>query len=275
MRIHRSVILVIAILVPVFGAMDAGLTGAAGIHAAITPALTVVEPGDFFAVDFAITAADASFNGFDAVVEYDPAAVTFLPTSPTALQQGMLMTGACGSTFHRFSAAADSMAFTSVILCSGISRTGPGQLYHLNFQAGPALTETWIRLRPTRERFYNAGIRVSPVETADGLVKIVDLTGVGDANLTRGLSLRAAPNPVREGTTFELWADEGGAQSLAIYDLRGRVVRALDASDAGAGARTVAWDGRDDRGLRLAPGVYRAVLRAGGRRVSEPVVILP
>jgi len=266
------------VFAPLFVALamvGAGIAGAAGIHAALTPALVVVQPGDVFSVDFAITAADASFNAFDAVVEYDPSLITYQPVIPSALQQGTLMTGACASTFHLFSAAADSLKFTSAILCAGISRTGPGQLYHLTFQAGPTYADTPISLRPTRTKFFDAGIRVLPVETTDMLVRIMDLTGVGGAPAHPGLSLRAAPNPVRAGTTFTLWSEADGPQSLAIYDLRGRVVRAFDRTEAPKGARLVAWDGRDDRGNMLAAGVYRAVLRGGGRSVSQPVVIVP
>jgi hypothetical protein len=253
----------------------AGAAGAAGIHSALTPALVLVQPGETFSIDFAITEADASFNAFDAVVEYDPSLITFLPVVPSALQQGDLMTGACGSTFHLFSAAADSLKFTSAILCAGISRTGPGQLYHLSFQAGPTYADTPISLRPTRTKFYDAGVRIFPVATADALVRIMDLTGVGGPAGSQAISLRAAPNPVRAGTTFTLWSEAGGPQSLAIYDLRGRVVRAFDRTNAPAGARLVAWDGRDERGMALAAGVYRAVLRVGGRRVSSPIVIVP
>ena len=266
------------VFAPLFVALamvGAGIAGAAGIHAALTPALVVVQPGDTFSIDFAITVPDASFNAFDSVVEYDPSLITFLPTVPTALQQGALMTGACGSTFHLFSAAADSLKFTSAILCSGISQTGPGQLYRLTFQAGPTYADTPITLRPTRTKFYDAGVRITPVATTDMLVRIMDLTSVGGGAGAHGLSLRAAPNPVRAGTTFTLWSEADGPQSLAIYDLRGRVVRAFDRTDAPKGARLVAWDGRDDRGLMLAAGVYRAVLRVGARRVSQPVVIVP
>jgi hypothetical protein len=269
MRFARAV----AVLLLVSGM--AGVAHAAGIHSAITPALVVVQPGDLFSVDFAITDADAAFNAFDAVVSYDPSLITFQPVVPSALQQGTLMTGSCGSTFHLFSAAADSLKFTSGILCAGVSQMGPGQLYHLNFQAGPTYADTPIALRPTRTKFFNDGVRILPAETADALVRIMDLTGVGDPAGGRGLSLRAAPNPVRAGTTFTLATEAEGPQSLTIYDLRGRVVRAFDRVDAPAGVRLVAWDGRDDRGLALAAGVYRAVLRAGGRRVSQPVVIVP
>jgi hypothetical protein len=266
---------VIAPLLLVLAVVGAEVASAAGIHAALTPALVVVQPGDLFSIDFAISEADASFNAFDSVVEYDPSLITFLPVVPSALQQGTLMTGGCGSTFHLFSAAADSLKFTSAILCAGISQTGPGQLYHLSFQAGATYADTPITLRPTRTRFYDAGVRITPIATTDMLVRIMDLTGVAGGTGAHGLSLRAAPNPVHAGTTFTLWSEADGSQSLAIYDLRGRVVRAFDRTDAPKGARLVAWDGRDDRGLMLAAGVYRAVLRVGARHVSQPVVIVP
>ncbi len=249
---------------------------AAGIHVGLTPADSTVTPGDEFTIDFAIVAPDAAFNGFDAVVEYDPARLTFLPTVPASAQQGPLMLGACGNTFHLFSTAGDSITFTSVLLCAGQSLTGPGRLYRLRFRAGAATGETFVRLRAPRVKFYNAGLFVFPVETADARVQIGDLTDVGPAGPVPGLSLRAFPNPSRSGaTTLRLSSDLAGPQRVSIRDARSRLVRVFEAADAPAGQRTVAWDGRDDVGRRVPAGWYAVVFRAGAREVHDRIVLVP
>src|SRR5436190_23939472 len=78
----------------------------AAVSVGLTPASQTVTPGTDFDLFIDITSAGSAFNGFDAVVTFNPAALTFLPLAPTTLQQGCLMTGscssACGSTFHLF-----------------------------------------------------------------------------------------------------------------------------------------------------------------------------
>jgi hypothetical protein len=44
--------------------------------------------------------------------------------------------------------------------------------------------------------------------------------------------------------------------SLKIYDLSGRVVRTLVDEEQGTGYYTILWDGRDNRGERVVPGIY-------------------
>jgi hypothetical protein len=218
---------------------------AAGVHVALTPAVAEVEPDSDFTLELTVTEADASFNGFDAVVEYDPVVLTFLPTAPIGLQQGDLMTGACGNTFHRFQAAGDSLVISDVLLCAAQSLTGPGQIYRLKFHAGPGVTSTFVRLRPPRTRFYNAGLYVLPVETADAEVRIGSAVGVDPPPAGDGLSLRAYPNPARAGVALRIEDDRAGRQSVAIYDARGRLVRSFPRPTRPRGSRNLSWDGRD------------------------------
>jgi hypothetical protein len=78
------------------------------------------------------------------------------------------------------------------------------------------------------------------------------------------------PNPFNPSTTlsFRISGEgEGGAGpvavSLRVYDLRGRCVRSLIEGACAPGSYTVVWDGRDDRGGRVASGGYLSVLRTG------------
>jgi flagellar hook assembly protein FlgD len=47
-----------------------------------------------------------------------------------------------------------------------------------------------------------------------------------------------------------------GKVSLMIYDVRGRLIKALASGNKTAGEHVVRWDGRDDRGQRIPSGVY-------------------
>jgi hypothetical protein len=66
--------------------------------------------------------------------------------------------------------------------------------------------------------------------------------------------LRAFPNPFSQSTRVSVTVPEDEAAELTIYDTAGTAVRHV-VTAAGREHR-VEWDGRDDRGARLASGVY-------------------
>ena len=81
------------------------------------------------------------------------------------------------------------------------------------------------------------------------------------------------PSPSAGAIYFSYTLSEPSDVTLVILDLGGRVVRRLigpERQEARAYDRV--WDGRDDRGRALAPGVYRAVLTAGGRSLERRAV---
>ncbi|MFN0152414.1 MAG: FlgD immunoglobulin-like domain containing protein [bacterium] len=101
--------------------------------------------------------------------------------------------------------------------------------------------------------------------------------------LARGRDLAIAPNPARDGraqVVFRAPADRplgaiDGALDLAIFDTSGRRVRTLADRVAGAGTRSVEWDGRDDAGRDLPSGRYLVRLSwGGGASVSERVTLV-
>ena len=249
---------------------------AQGVQCGLIPAQQSVALGAQLEIDLDATAAGSPFNGFDAVISYDPAALTLLPASPTSLQQGCLMTGACsascGNTFHRFAAAADSMAITDVLLCDQVVLSGPGQLYQLHFQAANVAQVTTVRIR--RAVFYNSGLYVTPVATADCQVGIGIVLDAGGGGAVRGLGVSAAPNPARGGVAVRVESEREGEQEVWVYDVSGRRVRELSRGWYGSGARVVGWDGRDGAAARAPAGVYLVRLQAGGRMAQTRVTLL-
>ncbi len=81
---------------------------------------------------------------------------------------------------------------------------------------------------------------------------------------TTAATLDAWPNPAPGHATVRFTLPRGERAELAVYDLRGRMVRRLARGDGGDAAVETAWDGRDDAGHDLAPGVY--MLRLTGER---------
>jgi hypothetical protein len=248
-------------------------SGAQGVHVRFSPVSQIVGAGSGFDIDVVVPDSGAGFNGFDARLIFDPLALTFVPASPNTLQQGSYMTGACGNTFHQFSAASDSLAITDVLLCNGVSLPGPGQIYRLHFTAKNVPNTTTV-LHFGQVSFYNAGVLVTPVTAIDDTIYIDNPVAVGDGPGAAGVELSAAPNPTTTGTTFRLASPLAGEQSLLVQNIAGRVVRRLDAGGFAAGARAVTWDGRDDRGASVPPGVYLVRYRtpAGARQMR--VVLL-
>ena len=154
MRLHRC--LTAAVMAPLLlvGVLTAHASPAApGVTVALLPTQQVA-PGATFDVYIQVTQAGSVFNGFDAVIGYDPAALTFVPGSN---EEGPYMTGACGNTFHVFRAGAGRDTITDVLLCAGVSLPGPGQLYKLRFQASMTPQVTEVRFLPGLQ-FYNAGL---------------------------------------------------------------------------------------------------------------------
>jgi hypothetical protein len=124
------------------------------------------------------------------------------------------------------------------------------------FPFSPWITES---RRGARERHLATAGAVRPVGADPG------------APTPPGLALLpAVPNPfaARAVLAFELPAV--GDASLAVFDLRGRLVRRLFSGRAPAGRTSVTWDGDDARGVPAPPGAYFARLTAGsGEKVVK------
>jgi hypothetical protein len=68
--------------------------------------------------------------------------------------------------------------------------------------------------------------------------------------------VRNYPNPFNPTTTIHFNLREEGYTQLTIYNLKGQLVRTLQADHLEAGAHMVEWDGRDDSGRTATTGIY-------------------
>lgn len=79
-------------------------------------------------------------------------------------------------------------------------------------------------------------------------------------------------NHAISGITFNIAAP--GPASLRIYSARGTLVRTLEDGDMAAGVHHASWNGSDDGGAQVAPGIYFARLSAGADRVTQKILLL-
>jgi len=82
------------------------------------------------------------------------------------------------------------------------------------------------------------------------------------------------PNPFNPVTTIRFLLPRRADAELSVYDAAGRRVRALVRGGRDAGEHLAVWDGRDDAGRPVGPGVYFCRLRAGGEERRRKMVLL-
>jgi hypothetical protein len=102
-----------------------------------------------------------------------------------------------------------------------------------------------------------------------------DLAGeaAGVAGLQAGLS-PGHPNPSNASTLISLQLALAGEVELEIYDLLGQRVRVLAGEELAPGIHQRRWDGRDQRGLPVASGVYFCRLRTSSQVFSQRLLLL-
>lgn len=82
------------------------------------------------------------------------------------------------------------------------------------------------------------------------------------------------PNPFYPLTTFEYEVDERAHVEIAVYDLLGRLVKILVSGDQSSGAQRASWDGTDESGGKVSPGLYVYSLHAGDHVETRKMMLL-
>jgi hypothetical protein len=100
--------------------------------------------------------------------------------------------------------------------------------------------------------------------------QLVSVPGGGSA----GLSFAHGPNPTTDGGTLHFRLATSQRVELSLFDLAGRRIARLVGGVMDAGDHDVRWSRTDDRGHRVAAGIYRAQLKTGGREQTLSVVVI-
>lgn len=170
----------------------------------------------------------------------------------------------------------------SVVLHPGCNNLGSPV-----FRVGPNPGSAWMRVSltagPVTDDFpwagsataVNAGGAFAGGETEDYPVSILSATGVVPPALTDQVQLAAvSPNPTRSGADVRYSLPRPADIRLAVYDLAGRQVSALESGVQAAGEHLARWNGRDASGVESPAGLYFVRLHVEGRDLSRTVIRL-
>ena len=104
---------------------------------------------------------------------------------------------------------------------------------------------------------------------------VVSSTAGVDGGLPRAVVFfGAVPNPFNPATSMQFNLSRDGRVDLKVYDVAGRLVRSLVSGSRSAGANTVNWDGKDDRGRAVASGTYFARLVVDGQAEIKSLTLV-
>lgn len=177
---------------------------------------------------------------------------------------------------------------TNVVLTWRLSDDPRRELLGLHVQrgmtpAGPFATLTQAMLDPAASMaFEDASVILGStywyrllLVRGDGSSASSHPVGVVTAPAPAEVDLRIADLPDDAGPVdirYRLVRADAGMQ-LGVYDIRGRLVRMLEAGPKRAGEWTRSWDRRDDSGRTVARGVYVLKLETENVTVARKVVL--
>jgi spore coat protein A, manganese oxidase len=99
-------------------------------------------------------------------------------------------------------------------------------------------------------------------------------TAAGEGDGVSGPRLRAS-DPAAPGAPIRFTLPSGAPVRLELFDVAGHRVRRLADATFAAGRHVVAWDGTDEAGRRVGPGLYFVTLRAGDAILRQKITFMP
>jgi CubicO group peptidase (beta-lactamase class C family) len=87
-------------------------------------------------------------------------------------------------------------------------------------------------------------------------------------------SIQIYPNPFSTFTTISLSSHKKSLSDVKIFDQQGRVVKTLSEGMWSQDELSVVWDGKDEHGMAVAPGIYIISVRDGEMEVSQRIVFI-
>ena len=123
------------------------------------------------------------------------------------------------------------------------------------------------------------GLTPNSIESVDPDLAtiLIQSTAVEEFASTPALSrMEVYPNPVSHRAQLVLQLELPAEVEVRIIDMLGReVARPIgSASRQSVGTLEVGWDLRTSSGVRVAPGVYQVVVRAGRQQMNRSLVVL-
>ena len=82
------------------------------------------------------------------------------------------------------------------------------------------------------------------------------------------------PNPFNPSTTFSYFTPEEGHVVIDIFNINGQRVKTYSSGNKISGKRSIQWNGKDEKGLKLESGIYLYTMNIEGRVVDTKKMLL-
>jgi hypothetical protein len=102
------------------------------------------------------------------------------------------------------------------------------------------------------------------------------LNGIEDNHQTvvaNRFSLNADPNPLKTQTAIRYSVTGTTKLTLSIYDISGKIVKALVNEYRKPGDYIVSWDGKDEHDRAVAEGIYFYTLQTGNYNSTKKLIL--
>ena len=114
-------------------------------------------------------------------------------------------------------------------------------------------------------------------QNGDELINVDSLNTIflnqPEYGLAKPAVIQAYPNPFASEVTLSYALAEPGFVSLFIYDVNGRCIKQLVRSNQPAGEQKVTWNGTNDAGTQVAPGLYFYSAIINGESITGKLIL--
>jgi hypothetical protein len=173
------------------------------------------------------------------------------------------------TTFIRFRYKTDSYVLGEGIYVDDID---PTQTFASSVVLSNAITDTYYDVSNSVGTYYYE-VKAKDDDGQWGhwsQRESITVTGAGVGDIARTDERGGFENPVHRGMSVMLSASNPGQETIAIFDVRGRMVRSLNVGSSGEAV----WDLRDARGVPVTPGIYFVRSGGGTEPATRKVVVL-
>ena len=94
--------------------------------------------------------------------------------------------------------------------------------------------------------------------------------------VTFGVSLNVFcyPNPFRGDTTIGFKQTVNSPTTITVYNIKGQLIKTLTNQPFNSGEHDVTWDGKDDQGRSVSPGLYFYKIKSGKFCTSGKMILM-
>ncbi len=128
------------------------------------------------------------------------------------------------------------------------------------------------------KRYSRDGIQVQDRLTLgnNNQFSIVNLDKATESENAPHLSLSASvyPNPFTGSTNIEIKSSAKSTAKITIYNLRGQLVKKMEALEIGEGNNSFVWNARNDNGKLVAQGLYYCKIELANQTLTKKITIL-